>query len=75
MHHVIFFSSLRDKLRLPRVLHCLHVFCEECIDGLSKENEDSLITNTVIECPECNQCTKVSINIEFLSNIFFHKCI
>lgn len=49
--------TIREKFRSPRVLTCLHVFCEECIDGLLEENED---VNNSIECPECNQATTVS---------------
>lgn len=50
----------REKLRSPRVLSCLHVFCEECIDSLLEENANPLKTNNQIECPECDQETVVS---------------
>lgn len=52
----------REKLTSPRVLTCLHVYCEECIDGLLKDNDDPLNANTSVDCPECNQATVVSIH-------------
>ncbi|KAJ8964043.1 hypothetical protein NQ314_005184 [Rhamnusium bicolor] len=47
-------------LMVPRMLHCLHVFCEECLDKkLVGEAGDSGTINTSICCPTCNHITKV----------------
>ncbi|XP_026326346.1 brain tumor protein isoform X2 [Hyposmocoma kahamanoa] len=49
-----------DKLCSPRVLSCLHVFCEACIDKLMvNEAGDSLKFDLAVECPICKQETKI----------------
>ncbi|GBP65514.1 Brain tumor protein [Eumeta japonica] len=49
-----------NKLCSPRVLSCLHVFCEACIDKLMvNEAGDSLKYDLAVECPICKQETKV----------------
>lgn len=49
-----------NKLCSPRVLSCLHVFCEACIDKLMvNEAGDSLKYDLAVECPTCKQETKV----------------
>lgn len=49
-----------DKLCSPRVLSCLHVFCEACIDKLMvNEAGDSLKYDLAVECPLCKQETKI----------------
>ncbi|XP_037967729.1 brain tumor protein isoform X2 [Plutella xylostella] len=49
-----------NKLCSPRVLSCLHVFCEACIDKLMvNEAGDSLKYDLAVECPMCKQETKV----------------
>lgn len=56
----VFVSFFREKLRSPRVLTCLHVFCEDCIDVMLNEARDDLLDdNNTIECPECHQATTV----------------
>ncbi|VVD06072.1 brain tumor protein [Leptidea sinapis] len=51
-----------NKLYSPRVLSCLHVFCEACIDKLMvNEAGDSLKYDIVIECPLCKQETKIPV--------------
>lgn len=53
-----YFNS--NKLCSPRVLSCLHVFCEACIDKLMvNEAGDSLKFDLAVECPICKQETKV----------------
>lgn len=50
-----------NKLCSPRVLSCLHVFCEVCIDKLMvNEAGDSLKYDLAVECPLCKQETKIS---------------
>ncbi|KAJ2950578.1 hypothetical protein O0L34_g8826 [Tuta absoluta] len=49
-----------NKLCSPRVLSCLHVFCEACIDKLMvNEAGDTLKYNLAVECPMCQQETKI----------------
>ncbi|KAL4714411.1 hypothetical protein ACJJTC_017706 [Scirpophaga incertulas] len=51
-----------DKLCSPRVLSCLHVFCEACIDKLMvNEAGDSLKYDLAVECPLCKQETKIPV--------------
>lgn len=51
------------KLVQPRVLSCLHIFCEQCIDKMLMEGgADSDKTGTSLECPDCKQVTKVGRN-------------
>ncbi|XP_063379677.1 brain tumor protein-like [Cydia fagiglandana] len=50
-----------NKLCSPRVLSCLHVFCEACIDKLMvNEAGDTLKYDLAVECPLCKQETKIS---------------
>ncbi|KAJ8919370.1 hypothetical protein NQ315_016463 [Exocentrus adspersus] len=49
-----------NHLVVPRMLHCLHVFCEECLDKkLVGEAGDSCAPNATISCPTCNHITKI----------------
>lgn len=50
------------KLSSPRVLSCLHVFCETCLDDHCNNTKDKeLVTNSIIiACPMCQQETQLT---------------
>ncbi|XP_055630856.1 brain tumor protein-like [Toxorhynchites rutilus septentrionalis] len=48
----------QNKYVSPRVLSCLHVFCETCLEKLLNE-EDGKKFDCLIECPTCKQPTKL----------------
>lgn len=48
-----------SKLCLPRVLSCLHVFCEACLDKLLMDEAGDSKISSVIMCPLCTQETSV----------------
>lgn len=50
----------RSKLCSPRVLSCLHVFCEVCLDKLLIDEAGDSKVVSVINCPICKQETSVS---------------
>ena len=47
-----------DLYTNPKVLSCLHSFCQECLEGLPQEREARRDTY-YLSCPTCRQCTKV----------------
>ncbi|XP_063704756.1 B-box type zinc finger protein ncl-1 [Culicoides brevitarsis] len=52
----------RNKYDMPRVLSCLHVFCEKCLNTLGSSDEKGYLTsdeNLCIDCPICKQSTKI----------------
>lgn len=49
-----------SKLCSPRVLSCLHVFCEVCLDKLLMDEAGDSKVVSVIKCPICKQETSVS---------------
>lgn len=55
----------RKKLVQPRVLSCLHFFCDPCIVKLL---EDSSAGDTV-KCPTCDHITKVGCQLSQLSTL------
>lgn len=47
---------------MSRMLHCLHSFCEECLDKkMVGEGGDAGSSDTTINCPTCGHKTKVKI--------------
>ncbi|XP_066588781.1 B-box type zinc finger protein ncl-1 [Prorops nasuta] len=49
-----------NKLSSPRVLSCLHVFCEACLDKLLMDEAGDSKKTSVLKCPLCSQETSVS---------------
>ncbi|XP_070521776.1 B-box type zinc finger protein ncl-1 isoform X2 [Cardiocondyla obscurior] len=49
-----------SKLCSPRVLSCLHVFCEACLDKLLMDEAGDSKVDSVLRCPVCQQETSVS---------------
>lgn len=49
-----------SKLCSPRVLSCLHVFCETCLDKLLMDEAGDSKVGSIISCPVCHQETSVS---------------
>ena len=49
-----------SKLCSPRVLACLHVFCETCLDKLLMDEAGDSKVGSIINCPVCHQETSVS---------------
>ncbi|GIY76971.1 brain tumor protein [Caerostris darwini] len=47
----------KSKFEQPRVLNCLHVFCEDCLKKRLSEN--GYVPNA-LECPDCGQETELN---------------
>ncbi|KAL1506022.1 hypothetical protein ABEB36_005459 [Hypothenemus hampei] len=51
-----------ENLVTPRILHCLHVFCEHCLQKkVVDEGGDAGSPNATIICPTCEFATKVGL--------------
>ena len=49
-----------ERFKNPKVLSCLHVYCQACLEKLVAESsEEQTPPFVVIECPECKQETAV----------------
>ena len=45
------------KLRIPRLLECMHTFCEECIANVAKHSKNN--GGVLVRCPTCRRTTRV----------------
>ncbi|RZF38650.1 hypothetical protein LSTR_LSTR003456 [Laodelphax striatellus] len=55
-------SICNNKYIMPRLLSCLHIFCESCLNKQLNNNDgggDMIIREGILTCPECRQQTKV----------------
>lgn len=48
-----------NKVCLPRVLTCLHVFCEACLDKILIDEAGDSKVGSILKCPLCQQETAV----------------
>ncbi|KAE8745672.1 hypothetical protein FOCC_FOCC007673 [Frankliniella occidentalis] len=71
----------KEKLCKPRLLSCLHTFCEECIDKLLvDESGDFKRCDNTVSCPVCQQETMVSekgassLPSNYVMNNFLDMC-
>lgn len=51
-------SICEEKYTQPKILNCLHVFCQSCLEKQVEEIEEG--APKVIECSKCKQETPVS---------------
>lgn len=75
---IFHFLFCRKNYVLPRVLSCLHVFCEGCLDKmlLDETGDSTKIGSGTIVCPDCQQPTKVSdVRGDFGSGWVFVKVL
>lgn len=55
-----FFCQLcNGRFRIPRVLHCLHVFCTPCLDRQVESGPEGM----VVVCLTCKQTTKLTSGV------------
>lgn len=60
---VCFIISSESYCSPPRVLSCLHVFCENCLNKLFDDCTESCDGEKSIRCTLCNQVTNVSTRL------------
>ena len=51
--------ACQKKLKQPKVLSCLHVYCEPCLQKQVEENNNTDVPNKYLECEKCKQLTPV----------------
>ncbi|KAL3880412.1 hypothetical protein ACJMK2_032652 [Sinanodonta woodiana] len=52
-------SQCEEKLKNAKVMTCLHVFCQTCVEKMVVQKDLGREKVSVIECPICKQETKV----------------
>ena len=52
-----------DLFKNPKLLHCMHSFCGECIDKMVKQEEGKKAT---VVCPICRFVTEVNVLLDWL---------
>ena len=58
------------------MLHCLHSFCEECLDKkLVGEGGDAGTVDATIDCPTCGHETKVKYFYYYDMSIVYNKLV
>ena len=59
-----------EPYKLPKLLKCFHVFCEQCLQTLVRREGQSL------PCPACRKVTQLSVGgVSGLQGAFFHNTI
>lgn len=54
-----------DLFKNPKLLHCMHSFCEDCIDKMVKQEEGHKPT---VVCPICRFVSEVKYSLKSMKN-------
>ncbi|XP_032238814.1 E3 ubiquitin-protein ligase TRIM71-like [Nematostella vectensis] len=56
-----------QRFNKPKLLHCLHSFCQSCIEGLARKTEDDCLE---LICPVCDSLGAIPRSVESLPTNF-----